>query len=140
MEQLVGWSGLDYEGSDRARVRLHVGDIVDQYDGGNGEQRTENLLPAWKLASALVWERDRTNLLQQLQKLKTSGESRSVAEALFLLLKLVTAATGRNCHGAVMKREHQLKHYPVIPATIPENHVFEPMRDEDKWYIFYLQH
>ena len=140
MDQSVGWSGLDHEDSDHARFRLRLGHIVDQSDGFNDEQRTENLLPARKLASALVWERSRLAILDQLQELETSDESKSVVEALFLSLELVTVATGRNCHDADMEREHQLKHHPVVPPTIPDTYVFDPMRDDDKWYIFYLQH
>ena len=135
MDQLVGWSGLDHEDSDRARFRLHVGHIVDQYDGFNDERRTENLLLARKLASALVWGCYRLALLGQLQELETPDESRSAVEALFLSLELVTAVAGRNCHGTVMKREHQLKHHPVVPPTIPDTYVFDPiypMRDEGK--------
>ena len=138
VEQLVGWYGLDHGGSDRARFRLHVDAIVDQYDCDNDEQRIEKLLLARKSASAPVWERSRFALLGQLQELETSDEPRSIVEALFFSLELVTVATGRNCNCAVMKREHQLKHYPVVPPTITSTFVFDPVRDQDKWYIFYL--
>ena len=108
---------MDHDDSDRARFRLHVGVIVDEYGVDNDEQRTENLLLARKLASALAWKRGRLALLDKLQDLETSDESRTVVQALFLIPELATAATGRNCSGTVLDRECQLTYYPVQPPN-----------------------
>ena len=67
--QLVGWYGLDHEGSDRARFRRHVGVIVRKCDSVNEAQRAENLLLARKLTTSLAWERGRLALLDKLQEL-----------------------------------------------------------------------
>ena len=73
-----------------------MGVIVHEYDSDNEAQRTQNLLLARKLASALAWKRGRFALLNKLQELETSDESKAVVQAFFLVLELVTAEIGRN--------------------------------------------
>ena len=104
--------------------------VVRKYDWQNEARRAEILSLARKLATPLAWERGRLALLDKLQELETLEESRTVMEALFLMLELVTAAAGRNCHGAVSEPELQLTNYPVQPPTIPSVYEFNSLRDE----------
>ena len=92
-----------------------------------------NLLLARKLATSLAWKHGRLALLDHLQELETSDKSRTVMEAFFLVLKFVTAETGRDCRGAVLEPECQLANYPVKPPTIPGVYEFSALRDEDEW-------
>ena len=140
--ELLGWSELDEEGSDRARFRCHIRHIVERYHGFDGEHMAESLLLARNLASAIACERIRDMLLQRLRQREEGGCSRNVLEAASLILELVTAVTDRDCNYRVMERVNQLEEYPVEPPTAGDSSdevtKYDELKDEDVFNIQYL--